>query len=60
MKKKIKERFNDHLYFLEICGQPDVICFKKKWQNISINQSINQLIIYLFSKKTIINKYNEI
>ena len=56
MKKKIKERFNDHLYFLEICGQPDVICFKKKWQNISINQSINQSINHLFILKKDNNK----
>ena len=29
MKKKLKERYNNHVYFAEICGLADVICFKE-------------------------------
>lgn len=29
MKKKLKERYNSHVYFAEICGLADVICFKE-------------------------------
>lgn len=29
IKKKLKERYNDHVYFAEIAGLPDVVCFKE-------------------------------
>ena len=28
-KKKLKERYNDHVYFSELPGQADVICFRE-------------------------------
>ena len=29
LKKKLKERYNDHVYFSELSGQADVICFRE-------------------------------
>ena len=29
LKKKLKERYNDHVYFSELSGQVDVICFRE-------------------------------
>ena len=29
LKKKLKERYNDHVYFSELSGQTDVICFQE-------------------------------
>ena len=29
IKKKIKEKYNDHVYFSEIKGQSDVVCFRE-------------------------------
>ena len=29
LKKKLKERYNDHVYFSELSGQADIICFRE-------------------------------
>ena len=59
--KIIPSQYYSFLIFVFVSFSPS-ICFAKLVQEKSINQSINQSIIYyLFSKeKTIINKYNEI